>query len=200
MRLIDEREPGMGASFGNAGLISVDSCVPIALPGMLRQVPKWLLDSTGPLTVKPSYLPKASKWLWQWVRSGATLAKVSQQSQALRRLHKPAFVLYKDLLGNDFHRSDDRQWANTRLGAVRPRFGTNGSRAIACREWYISTPTECRRDSGFSSDHFPNHQARRILRKQRLCRQSAQSGPSVISALYRRRRQIFTRQYYRPDT
>lgn len=104
VRLIDEHEPGMGASFGNAGLVSVDSCIPIALPGMLRQVPKWLLDSTGPLTVKPSYLPKASKWLWQWVRSGATLAKVSQQSQALRRLHKPAFDLYKDLLGNDFHR------------------------------------------------------------------------------------------------
>ena len=43
-----------GASFGNAGLLSPDTAVPIALPGMLRKVPGWLLDPLGPLSVKPS--------------------------------------------------------------------------------------------------------------------------------------------------
>jgi len=35
---------GGGASFGNAGLLSPDTAVPIALPGMLRKVPGWLVD------------------------------------------------------------------------------------------------------------------------------------------------------------
>ncbi|MGH8814137.1 MAG: FAD-dependent oxidoreductase, partial [Advenella sp.] len=30
VRLIDEREPGTGTSYGNAGLLSVDSSMPIA--------------------------------------------------------------------------------------------------------------------------------------------------------------------------
>ena len=42
--LLDAMAPGSLASFGNAGLISVDSCIPISLPGMLWQTPRWLLD------------------------------------------------------------------------------------------------------------------------------------------------------------
>ena len=38
--LYDALPPGGGASFGNAGLISVDSCIPIALPGMVWQLPQ----------------------------------------------------------------------------------------------------------------------------------------------------------------
>ena len=46
--VIDPLPPGGGASYGNAGLISVESCVPIALPGMLREVPHWLADPLAP--------------------------------------------------------------------------------------------------------------------------------------------------------
>ncbi|WP_237173490.1 FAD-dependent oxidoreductase [Paracandidimonas lactea] len=69
VRVIDEREPGTGTSFGNAGLVSIDSCVPIALPGMLKNVPKWLSDAQGPLTVRPGYLPNAAPWLLKWIGS-----------------------------------------------------------------------------------------------------------------------------------
>ena len=50
--VIDALPPGSGASFGNAGLISADTSVPIALPGMLRKVPGWLnTRSFGPRVV-----------------------------------------------------------------------------------------------------------------------------------------------------
>lgn len=101
--LINDHEPGTGASFGNAGLVSVDSCVPIALPGMLRQVPAWLRDPLGPLSVRPAYLPMASKWLWQWLRAGASEARVIEQSRALRALHQSALSIYRDLLGEKFN-------------------------------------------------------------------------------------------------
>jgi len=37
--LVDRDAPGMGCSFGNGGAISLDFCVPMSMPGMLRRVP-----------------------------------------------------------------------------------------------------------------------------------------------------------------
>src|SRR6516164_3816023 len=56
--VIDPLPPGGGASYGNAGLISVESCVPIALPGMLHEVPRWLADPLAPLAVRPHQPPR----------------------------------------------------------------------------------------------------------------------------------------------
>lgn len=95
----DPLPPGSGASFGNAGLISVDSCVPIALPGMLRQVPRWLSDPTGPLAIHPPYLPRALPWLLRWLRAGR-IEQVVASSDALRALHAPALDQYRSLLGD----------------------------------------------------------------------------------------------------
>src|SRR3546814_72519 len=38
--VIDQDEPGRGCSYGNGGAISPDFCVPIAMPGMLRRLPR----------------------------------------------------------------------------------------------------------------------------------------------------------------
>lgn len=100
VRVIDEREPGTGTSFGNAGLVSVDSCVPISLPGMIKNVPKWLLDPESPLSVRPSYLPSAASWLTKWIKSGASENKAFKLGQALRELHKEAPQKYRELLGD----------------------------------------------------------------------------------------------------
>src|SRR5438270_872912 len=42
--VLDPRGPGEGASFGNAGCLNGSSVVPMSMPGMLRQVPRWLLE------------------------------------------------------------------------------------------------------------------------------------------------------------
>lgn len=94
----DPLPPGGGASFGNAGLISVDSVVPIALPGMLRQVPRWLSDPDGPLVLRPRYALRAAPWLLRWLRAGR-LPAVRASSQALHALHRPALDEYRGLLG-----------------------------------------------------------------------------------------------------
>ena len=41
--LLDEDEPGLGASFGNAGIIATEQLEPLAAPGAWRQVPGLLL-------------------------------------------------------------------------------------------------------------------------------------------------------------
>ncbi|MFC4350320.1 NAD(P)/FAD-dependent oxidoreductase [Fodinicurvata halophila] len=85
VRLIDRDPPGAGTSSGNAGSISTGSVVPVALPGMLRQVPGWLLDPQGPLSVRWAYLPKALPWLLQWIRASKT-ERAESYAAALARL------------------------------------------------------------------------------------------------------------------
>lgn len=96
--LIDWQEPGHGASSGNAGSISAESIVPIALPGMLAQVPKWLLDPKGPLNVRWRYLPHAAPWLLKWLQA-SRMKTVETSAAALRGLLHSAVDEYEDLLG-----------------------------------------------------------------------------------------------------
>jgi glycine/D-amino acid oxidase-like deaminating enzyme len=96
--VIDPLPPPGGASFGNAGMISADTSVPIALPGMLRKVPSWLTDPLGPLAVRPAYFPKALPWLMRWIAAGR-MPRVLEISDAMRALHQDAFLCWKELLG-----------------------------------------------------------------------------------------------------
>ncbi|BBK32683.1 FAD-dependent oxidoreductase [Allostella humosa] len=98
--VIDRLPPGEGTSFGNAGMISPDTFTPIAMPGMLRKVPKWLSDPMGPLAIRWSYLPQAMPWLVRWIRAGR-IDRVERAAVALRALHGPAFATYRSLLGPD---------------------------------------------------------------------------------------------------
>ena len=101
--VVDSLPPASGASFGNAGLISADTSVPIALPGMLRKVPGWLMDRLGPLSVDPRYFPKALPWLLRWIEAGR-MPRVLQISDAMRALHSRTFECWKELLGsNRYH-------------------------------------------------------------------------------------------------
>ncbi|RMI15236.1 FAD-binding oxidoreductase [Pseudoroseomonas wenyumeiae] len=106
--LIDPLPSPGGASFGNAGLVSADTVVPVALPGMLRKVPGWLNDPLGPLSVRPAYLPKAMPWLMKWVRAGR-LERVQEIAKAMRALHINAFQDWKGLLGEATFRDLFRQ-------------------------------------------------------------------------------------------
>ncbi|MBL8289362.1 MAG: FAD-dependent oxidoreductase [Rubrivivax sp.] len=96
--VIDAQPPASGTSYGNAGLISKDTAVPIALPGMMRKVPRWLTDREGPLRVSPSYMPAATPWLWRWIQAGQ-MSHVLRISDAMRALHKDALDCWRELLG-----------------------------------------------------------------------------------------------------
>ena len=98
--LIDRADPGSGCSYGNGGAISPDLCVPAALPGMLRRVPRWFADPLGPLVVPWSSLPAALPWLVRWIRAGR-MDRVEQLAKALRALHAPSLDRYRSALGSD---------------------------------------------------------------------------------------------------
>ena len=96
--VIDPLGPAGGASFGNAGMSSSDTAVPIAMPGMVRQVPNWLADPLGPLVVRPARLPQAAPWLARWVMAGRP-DRVLEISDAMRAMHRNTFACWQELIG-----------------------------------------------------------------------------------------------------
>src|ERR1051325_5671050 len=94
--LIEPGNPGEGASFGNAGCFNGSSVTPVAMPGVIRNVPKWLMDPLGPLSLRWSYLPSILPYLLRFIRAG-TPEKVHTQAKALRPLIAPTVPLVREL-------------------------------------------------------------------------------------------------------
>jgi D-amino-acid dehydrogenase len=96
--VLDPRGPGESASGGNAGLMAVGHATPMGMPGLLRQVPRMLLDRESPLTIRPAYLPRIAPWLARLVLASRP-ARVEAISRALKTLLDRAFPAYDALLG-----------------------------------------------------------------------------------------------------
>ncbi|MGZ0187929.1 MAG: NAD(P)/FAD-dependent oxidoreductase, partial [Alphaproteobacteria bacterium] len=94
--IVDPELPGSQTSYGNAGAISPQSINPMAGPGVMMQIPKWLLDPLGPLAVRLGYLPKAAPWLLRFAAAG-TPKRIAEQSKALAALHAPVIDAHEAL-------------------------------------------------------------------------------------------------------
>ena len=95
--ILDRGEPGMGASFGNAGGIAVTECAPIAMPGTLMNVPGWLLDPLGPLSVRWGYLPNMLPWLVRFL-AASSKSRVEQIATELAALLNRAWDDYDPVI------------------------------------------------------------------------------------------------------
>ncbi|MDE0983888.1 MAG: FAD-binding oxidoreductase [Yoonia sp.] len=67
--LIDKGAPGMGASYGNAGLLAQWAVVPVTTPKLWRDAPRYLMDPNSPLFVKWRHVPRMLPWLAQYMRN-----------------------------------------------------------------------------------------------------------------------------------
>ena len=94
--LVEPGNPGEGASFGNSGCFNGSSVTPVAMPGVIRNVPRWLMDPLGPLSLRWSYLPAILPYLVRFVRA-ATPEKVRAQARAMRPLVGPTVPLVREL-------------------------------------------------------------------------------------------------------
>jgi len=84
--LVDRLEPGMGCSFGNAGVISnVLSSTQPPGPRLLRNLPKMLTDADATVTIRLRYLLRLAPWLATLVR-GCTAADQQRTAAAMASL------------------------------------------------------------------------------------------------------------------
>jgi len=95
--LIDRDEPGLGCSCGNAGAVSFGSVAPLAMPGVMRDALRMLLDPAAPLRIPLHYLPEAAPWLWRFVRA-ARLDHVQRIAGTLSTLLAHSMEKHVELL------------------------------------------------------------------------------------------------------
>jgi D-amino-acid dehydrogenase len=95
--IIEAEKPAAGASHGNAGALSPGSCIPLSMPGILKDVPGWITDPNGPLVVRPSYALQALPWLLRFVAAGKA-SRIGAIADALHALHSPVYDSYQPLL------------------------------------------------------------------------------------------------------
>ncbi|CCV04750.1 D-amino-acid dehydrogenase [Mesorhizobium metallidurans STM 2683] len=74
-------------SSGNAAAFAFSDVLPLAHKGMIRQLPRWLADPLGPLSIPPAYLPTLLPWLarfWRAGRSDRYEASLAAQAGLMR--------------------------------------------------------------------------------------------------------------------
>ncbi len=101
--LIDRKGVGEETSFGNAGSLNPDGILPVAMPGMIKQVPGWLLDAKGPLALKWSYLPTAASWLTRFLLC-ANPEQMERSARGMKLLASRVFDCYSELLPADVYK------------------------------------------------------------------------------------------------
>jgi D-amino-acid dehydrogenase len=95
--LIDRSQPGLGASFGNAGVLAAYECVPLGTPSVLKALPRLLFDPSSPLSISISALPRLSPWLMRFACSSVERRAV-QHAAVLAALLKNSIAAYLPLL------------------------------------------------------------------------------------------------------
>lgn len=97
--VIDPQEPGMGASYGNAGHLATEQVFPIADASILKRLPAMLLDPMGPLRLDWKYLPRALPW---FVRLLLNLRPASYRRTVtgIRALNEGSLGAWQRVLGS----------------------------------------------------------------------------------------------------
>lgn len=83
--LVDPGDFRAAASYGNSGQFAVGEVVPLAVPGVLFSVPRWLLDPLGPLSLRWRDLPYLTPWLARFV-AASRRRRVEAASRAMASL------------------------------------------------------------------------------------------------------------------
>ena len=97
--ILEPGTPGnpQASSYGNAGWLSSHSVIPPASPGVWKQVPGWLMDPLGPLTVRWRHLPTALPWLTKYLSAAWTYAQIEQTAKGLRAMLRDAPDLHIEM-------------------------------------------------------------------------------------------------------
>ena len=97
--LVDRGSPGMGTSYGNAGVLAACSSVPVTVPGLMGKAPKYLLDRNFPLFLRWGYLPKLLPFLSRYL-SYANDSDTRRIAKHLNFIVGDCIAQHQDLAGN----------------------------------------------------------------------------------------------------
>jgi D-hydroxyproline dehydrogenase len=96
--LVDRGEPLSAASWGNAGHFAYEQILPLATPGLWRQLPRLLFSRTSPVRIAPGALRATMPWLARFLWDTRP-AQVSRAVSALASLLGPSRESWGRLAG-----------------------------------------------------------------------------------------------------
>lgn len=141
-----EHEVGRQTSYANGAQLSYSYVAPLAAPGVLSQVPKWLLDPDAPMRLKPSLKPADICWGFNFAKA----CNAEQSRQTTKELLSLSFFsrdlyheLFKDeIQGVDFDRPGKlvvhRDEAHFQSAVKQLEI----QRALGCEQYALNT-AEC---------------------------------------------------------
>jgi D-hydroxyproline dehydrogenase len=94
--LVDPGQPGMGASYGNAGTIAGYATSPVGTPDVLRKLPSLLFSRTSPLAIRHRALPSLAPWLLRFLWQSLP-AQAERNARSLAALLTGAAEMWDDL-------------------------------------------------------------------------------------------------------
>lgn len=94
--LVDPGQPGMGASYGNAGTIAGYATSPVGTPDVLRSLPSLLFSRTSPLAIRHRALPSLTPWLLRFLWQSLP-AQAERNARAIATLLTGAAEMWDDL-------------------------------------------------------------------------------------------------------
>ncbi|WP_027855897.1 NAD(P)/FAD-dependent oxidoreductase [Marinobacterium jannaschii] len=95
--LIDRDQPGLGASYGNAGYLATELIDPLSTLKTLKSAPAMWLNPHGPLAIPLGYLHRIAPWLLRFV--AAALPRNAQRSQqGLQALNRASVAAWERCL------------------------------------------------------------------------------------------------------
>jgi D-amino-acid dehydrogenase len=97
VEILDRHPPGEGASYANAAVVTEAHVAPIAMPGVLAQVPRMLLDRESPLALRWRGLHRLAPWLARFL-AAARPAAVRRITEAMGRLLDGSMAAFEPLL------------------------------------------------------------------------------------------------------
>lgn len=146
-------EVGHGATFANGAQLSYSYVAPLAGPGVISKIPKWLLDPNSPLRFKPSLKLTDISWHLRFLkachasRSEQTTAELLKLAYLSRDLYHQAFVdnTFSDIDFNRhgklvIHRSQSAMQSAIRQLEVQQRLGSMPQQALSAEQCIEKEP------------------------------------------------------------
>lgn len=97
--LIDQNEPGSGASYGNAGSFSDYSVLGLNTPSIFLNIPYYLLSSNSPLSIKINYIFKLMPWMMKFL-SHCTNDKMLHTAKNMKIILEQSISSYEEIFSD----------------------------------------------------------------------------------------------------
>jgi len=147
--IVDSDPEGDKASSGNAGGIATTEVIPASAPGVFWRAFQWMLDPLGPVSVRPTHIPRLAPWLVRFANASSRTEgrRIATALSALNgRVYDDLLPMLKDAgratdlhrrgaltvysTGKGFH-ADRHEWSGKQeLGVVCEHLSGDEARAM----------------------------------------------------------------------